>query len=324
VVDIIFSMRLLRLLSFFVVAGALSGCTPPAQDQSQPQSQATAPATAFPADDLGRAINLKAPAKRVVSIGPGATEAIFALNAQDRLVGRDQISDYPAQTAKIPEVGDYTGPFVEKAIAVKPDLVIVQGETYDKARAENWQQKIGVPVAILVPTSVDKVDKGIEKIATWLGATEKLDEVTKAFPSRLNAPGYKTEKSWTVFYEVDRSPLWTAGKGTLIDSQLQALGWKNVAEDVESYKAFNVETLLKRDPDFYIVTMAKPDRAKALSELRSTPALKNLTAIKEGRVLIVEADLVLRPSPRLPLGIQALANDLATVIKQEKKTPAAQ
>jgi iron complex transport system substrate-binding protein len=324
VIDIISSMRLLRLLSLLLLACSLSGCTPSPQGQSQPPTQAPTPLTEFPTDDLGRTIALKAPAKRVVSIGPGATEAIFALNAQDRLVGRDQISDYPAQTAKIPEVGDYTGPFVEKVIAVKPDLVIVQGETYDKARAENWQQKIGVPVAILVPTSVDKVDAGIEKIATWLGATENLNAVTKAFPSRLKAPGYKTDKSWTVFYEVDRSPLWTAGKGTLIDSQLEALGWKNVAADVESYKAFNVETLLKRDPDFYIVTMAKPDREKALRELRSTPALKNLTAIKEGRVLVVEADLVLRPSPRLPLGIQALARELAALTKQEKNTPAAQ
>lgn len=312
-------MRLIRFFCFLFLAGILGGCTAPPRNQSQ--SQAPAPQVEFPADDLGRPVPLKTPARRVVSIGPGATETIFALGAQDRLVGRDQISDYPAETAKVPVVGDYTGPFVEKVIAVKPDLVIVQGETYDKARAENWQQKIGAPVAILVPTSVDKVEKGIDKIATWLGAPDKLSEVTKEFPSRLKPPGYKTPKAWKVFYEVDRSPLWTAGKGTLIDSQLQALGWKNVAEDVQSYKAFNVEMLLKRDPDFYIVTMAKPDREKAMQELQNTPALKNLRAVKEGRVLVVEADLVLRPSPRLPQGIQALSRELATITKQEAGNP---
>lgn len=299
----------MRFLKFFCAAlalGVLPACT------STPQNPPSSPpkvssAITFPQDDLGREIKLKAPAQRVVCIGPGATEIIFALGAQSKLVGRDQISDYPAGTKTIPIVGDYVGPSVEKVIALRPDLVIIQGETYDKARVENWQQKIGAPVATLVPLSVEQTRRGIEKIAAWLGANEKLAEATKEFRAlpAINPPAR------TAFYEVQRSPLWTAGKNTLIGDEIKAIGLQNVAHDITSYKAFNIEVLLKSDPDFYIVTMEEPDYQKALRALRSTPALKNLSAIRAGRVLVADADLVLRPSPRLPLGLQSLARQIS-------------
>jgi ABC-type Fe3+-hydroxamate transport system substrate-binding protein len=299
-------MNWLRLLCALMFVGVLPACT------STPQNEPRAPATGslisrFPKDDLDRSINLKAPAQRVVCIGPGATEAIFALGAGEKLVGRDQISDYPAATKNIPIVGDYVGPSVEKVIALRPDLVIIQGETYDKARVENWQQKTGVPVATLVPLNVEQARRGIEKIAAWLDATEKLAEVTKEFRA---LPPVKV-RGRTAFYEVQRSPLWTAGKGTLISDEMKVLGLKNVAQHLTSYKAFNIESLLKSDPDFYIVAMEEPDYQKALRELRSTPALKNLSAVRAGRVLVADADYVLRPGPRLPLGIQQMAKEIS-------------
>ncbi len=298
-------MKLLRLLCAVLTLGVLGGCNSTTQS-TPPPSSTSAPAVIFPQDDLGRDIKLKAPAQRVVCIGPGATEAIFALGAGDKLIGRDQISDYPKAALKVPVVGDYVGPSVEKVIALRPDLVIVQGETYDKARVENWQQKIGAPVAVLVPTTVEKVGAGIEKIAAWLNATEKLPAVTATFHVQPMAL-----QKQSAFYEVQRSPLWTSGNGTLIADEIRSLGLQNVAADISGYKAFNTEVLLKRDPDFYIVTMEEPDRDKALRELRKNPALGNLTAVRKGRVLVVDSDLVLRPGPRLPLGIQSLAKEIS-------------
>ena len=166
-------MRILRFLPVFCFA-LFAGCARDTPTSSTPPAPVETTAQTFPKDDLGREVNLKSPAQRVVCIGPGATETIFALDAGAQLVGRDQVSDYPAAALKVPIVGDYTGPFIEKVIAAKPDLVIVQGETYDRARAEIWQQRIGAPVAILVPTSVRKFEQDVVKTSAWLGLKNHL------------------------------------------------------------------------------------------------------------------------------------------------------
>jgi iron complex transport system substrate-binding protein len=318
--DIILGMLCFRskgylssLLLFVVLSALLGGCSTPstkfpvptANSASHSASHSASPSKdQFPRDDLGREVKLSSPAQRVVCIGPGATETIFALGAQKKLVGRDQVSDYPSATGQIPVVGDYNGPFVEKAIAVKPDLVIVQGETYDRARAENWQQKIGVPVAVLVPTSVDKLQIGIGKIRQWLGIKGHHDVRVSLWPRtghRLGVPA---------FFEVERSPLWTAGNGTLISDMLRIAGLENVA-NVSGYKQFNVEQLLAKQPYVYIVPVPAGTRAseypRLLQILSSHPVLGRLKCVREKRVIFIDSDWVLRPGPRLQQGLKELA-----------------
>lgn len=65
-----------------------------------------------------------APARRIVSLAPSATEILFALGAGDRLVGVCSYCDYPAEVAGLPRVGTFTSPSIESIIAARPDLVI--------------------------------------------------------------------------------------------------------------------------------------------------------------------------------------------------------
>jgi len=309
-------MRILRLLPVLCLL-LLSGCTEETPQGSTPSTPVSVKKQLFPRDDLGREINLKAPAQRVVCIGPGATETIFALGAGSKLVGRDQVSDYPQEARKVAVAGDYNGPFIEKVIALRPDLVIVQGETYDKARAENWQQKIGVPVAILVPTSVDKVANGITKIGVWLNASEESRKLTSAFKPYLFDKGLEGEPKG--FFEVQRSPLWTAGKGTLIYSIMGKAEIANLAFGVSGYKQYNRETLLAKDPDLYIVAVAQPEKKRVLRELRSDKFLGKLRCVREGKIIAVSSDWVLRPGPRLLKGIEVLKREAASI--QPKSQP---
>lgn len=270
------------------------------------------PNSTFPLDDLKRPINLPQPAQRVVVIGPGATETLFQLGLGDRIVGRDQVSDYPQAATKIPVVGDYTGPFFEKVIAVHPDLVIMQGETWDYARVEDFQQKTGVPVAALTANDLQATANDVRKMGAWLGETPKanvlaaqLEKATKAAPT----------PTLTAFIEVSRPPLWTAGKGTLVSDFIEHCGFRNVAK-VAGYKQFSMESLLALNPDVYIVPADDPNQAKVLSSLRADPQLGKLPAVKAGHVIVINSDFALRPGPRL---IQGLAELRAAGKKFQKK-----
>ena len=284
------------LLSLFLLG--LTGCQKPAPISS-PESKNLGPR--FPADDLNRAVALQKPARRVVVIGPGAIETIFALGAGKQLVGRDSYADFPVEAKKVAIAGDYSGPSVEKCVALRPDLVIVAGETWDRARVEQWQTQIGAPVAALAATDVNGVRNGIKKIGNWLGASKKADELA----ANVRPQAFYGQHS--TFIEIGRSPLWTAGQNTLVSDAAHHGGFKNVAK-VRGYQAFNLESLLALQPETYLVTSKLP-RAKILAELRASPSLSKLKCIQRGDVVVVNPDWLLRPGPRLMNGMAFLGTE---------------
>lgn len=283
---------------------ALSGCASRESQTENPLAPATNPAlqTNNPGatDDWSRPIKLQAVPRRVVVIGPGATEIAYALGKGSLLVGRDSASDYPAAATKLPVVADYRGPFFEQVRAVRPDFIIVQGETYDAARLDAWQKKCGAPVAGLAATNLKAVQRDVEKIGAWLGV--EPGKVRTAVQIDL-AP---RKEQGTAFVEVSRRPLMTAGSDTLIGDAVAHAGLRNVTE-LKGYKNYSLETLATQNPRFYVVAAKPAQRALILKTLRSSPGLKELECIRAGRVLVADPDLLLRPGPRLNAGIRQLA-----------------
>ena len=278
----------------------LSGCA--ATQKPVPPAATIQTSVSFPADDLGRTVNLKAPAKRVIVIGPGAIETVYALNAQKQIIARDSWTPQIEAAKKLPVAGDYRGPNVEQSIVLRPDLVIVQGETYDQNRAGDWQTQIGAPVAILTPRDLKTVRSEMEKIGAWLGksgAAKKLAATLIFAAPPPNGP--------TAFIETGDAPLYTAGPDTLVGQVLEAAGFVN-AVSVKGYQPYNVESLLAAPPDFYIVPSEKT-RAQILNKLRKSPALSKLECVRKGRVIVMDGDLILRPGPRLKLGIEGLRRE---------------
>ncbi len=296
--------KFLRALPIFAL---LAGCnatkpaaTPPASNVQGVQ---------FPNDDLDRPIDLKAPAQRVIVIGPGAVETMFAIGAGDKMVGRDNYATIPPAAKDVAIAGDFKGPNVEKSVALRPDLIIVQGETYDKARVENWQTKIGVPVATLTPTTLKMVREDIFKMGQWTGQMAQSQKVAAI----LNMPDPPANGA-KAFIEIGRSPLYSAGPDTLVGNVIEAAGFSNVAK-IKGYAPYNFESLLSAPPDVYIVTSDKP-KTQVVAELRKSPALSKLDCVQKGRVIVMDGDLILRPSPRLKQGIEKLREQFA---KDEKE-----
>lgn len=271
-----------------------------------------------PRDDLGRVVELKATPKRVLVLGPGATEMVYALGLQGKIVGRDSASDFPAEAQKLPIIGDFNGPNIERAVAQNPDFVLIQGETYDRERIDGWQKQLGAPVAAIAATTLKGVQADARKIAVWLGRKNvKPDAEFFNWP-----PGFSGGGSYgpddTAVFEVERKPLWVAGQKTLINDLMYESAMKN-AVSFSSYKQLNLEALLAKPPHYYIVSTTRlktiddmktkfaTERNRVLDELRREPGLKSLECIRKGRVLIVPADWVLRPGPRMGLGLSALS-----------------
>jgi len=109
------------------------------------------PALASPAaaltvpDMLGRAVELAAPPARIVSLVPSVTETLFALGAEDRLVGVTDFCDYPPAARRKPSVGGMVNPNLEVIVSLRPDLVVA---TTEGNREETFAQRERLPLEL--------------------------------------------------------------------------------------------------------------------------------------------------------------------------------
>jgi iron complex transport system substrate-binding protein len=100
--------------------------------------------------------------------------------------------------------------------------------------------------------------------------------------------------------------LFTVGRETLISELVERAGGTNVVEE-PGYVPYSVEQLVEADPAVYLATLGSMSDPK---ELQQRAGYKGLSAVKGGRVIILEDNLVSRPGPRVVEGLRQIAEGL--------------
>jgi len=102
----------------------------------------------------------------------------------------------------------------------------------------------------------------------------------------------------------------TVGKGSFTDDLIRLAGGENIAKtEKEAYPRFGMEEILKRSPEVIVISSMNPtgDYPKVLQEWNRW---QTISAVKNGRVHIINSDLIDRPSPRIVEGLEELARIL--------------
>jgi iron complex transport system substrate-binding protein len=260
-------------------------------------------------DDNGTSVTITAKPARIVSTAPANTETLFALGVGDRVVGVTSLDDYPPEVASIAKIGDYQAN-TEAIMALSPDLVVGYSGN-EEALAP--VQKAGAPVLILNPTTLEQIYADIATVGAATGATGKaadLVETIKAFISEVTEAAAATGESPKVFYALDNT-LWTAGPGSFVDELLSLVSATNVGSmpgagsaAAQAYYQFAPEQLVAADPDVILLPGSVYTTA---DEFTADPRFAGLTAVKEGRVFVIDDVVVTRPGPRIGEGLKILA-----------------
>jgi iron complex transport system substrate-binding protein len=263
-------------------------------------------------DGLGREVKLAGPAERVVSLAPSNTEILFALGAGDKVVGRDEFSDYPEEAKAIESVGGSMGEYsLEAIVALKPDLVLAA--EINSPELVKSLEELGITVYYLSnPKTLEGLYTNIEIVATLTGRdATKLTDSLKARVAAVDEKIAPLSARPTVFYEIDAtdpSKPYTAGVDTFINLLINRAGGANfteVAGITDPYPQVGLETLLVTQPN--IILLGDAMWGTTPESVAARPGWDALDAVQSGNIFPFDDNLLSRPGPRMIDGLEALA-----------------
>ena len=265
-------------------------------------------------DDRGITHEWATPPARIVTLLPSFSETVCALNACQRLVGVDRYANHPEQVKALPKVGGGLDPSIEAVVALKPDVVLMSTATKAAARLE----ALGIKVVALNTQQHADVERLLAVTARVLGLESQGTDVQPSGPvsqrlwQELQAGVKAAAKSLPitstkVYFEVSSAP-YAASASSFIGETLTLLGVTNVVPGhLGPFPKINPEMVVRADPDVIMLSETN------LVQLQQRPGWSQLRAVRSVAVCAfkpAEADILVRPGPRLAEGAQIMVRCL--------------
>jgi len=249
---------------------------------------------------------------RMVSVGSALTEIVYALGAENLLVGVDTTSQFPAAAQALPQVGYMRALSAEGVLSLKPTLVIA---TTAAGPATTLDQLRATGVEVLVLSDHYDYDSVIAKIAAVGRVTGKQTEAD-AMIARGRADmaelakrlATATSKPRVLFLlSMGGGAPQAAGRDTAADGIIRLAGGTNAIDAYSGYRPLTPEAVIASRADFVLVTRQTVQAMGSLEAVLNQPSLRQTPAGRAGKILQFDTLLLLGFGPRTPQAAQELA-----------------
>ena len=249
--------------------------------------------------------------RRIVSLVPSLTEALFALGLGPRLVGVTDWCVHPAaEVAALPKVGGTKNPAIPRILELRPDLVLANQEENRERDVERLRQA-GVEVWVTYPRTVAEAVELLPELAALGAPPERSEPLLERARSALErARARRPSTPIPYFCPIWKRPWMAVGADTYADDLLALCGGRNVFghRRERRYPIVESEEIEAAQPQVILL----PDEPYAfgpadVAELREldTPASRS------GRIHCLDGTLVSWYGPRIPLALEVLGGMLS-------------
>jgi len=285
---------------------------------------------------------------RIVSLLPSTTEIACALGFRESLVGRSHECDFPPDVTGLPactearidaaapsrEIDAQVRRHVRDALSIyrvdaerlrelEPDVVLTQDQCevcaaslgdVEAALAE-WTGRTPRVVS-LRPATLADVWGDVERVATALDAESRGKTLVAELTGRVDAIGERAEalepRPRVACLEWIDPPM---GAGNWMPELVALAGGRPLFGRAGEHSPWlDWEELRRADPDVLAVLpcgFSLERVARELGPLRAQPGWRDLRAVREGRVYLLEGNQYFnRPGPRLVESLEILAEIL--------------
>ena len=253
---------------------------------------------------------------RIISLGGAITEIIYQLNLQKYLVGVDATSNYPTDSQKYPSVGYARTLSIEGVLSLNPTHILATEDVGPTAFIRTIKNNKKINFEILDSQySFDGLIKRVQRIATIGDVTKSAEKLI----AQLN-------QSWQIAY-LDQSTshqkpkvlfllshqasrILVSGRETGAAAIIHYAGGVNVINSYAGYKPLNVEAFIQANPDVILMTKQTEHMLGGSQALLKNRALGSVSALRNNRLISIDANQLLGFGPRLPQTILELRREL--------------
>jgi iron complex transport system substrate-binding protein len=263
-------------------------------------------------DDLGRTVTITS-SERIVSIGPSCTEILYALGLGDRVIGVDVYSDYPPEAVSKQKISNIWMPDPEEIAALSPDLVVMYSFFGPEDPNVQAIEDTGLTVIGLAPKTIDDILRNIMLVGNATGKSDEAEVLASAMRKTINEIKNMTENvidKPRVYIEYWYPPPWTFGPNTWGHQLIELVGGTNAFSDaITEWVQTTDEEVIMRNPEV-IISLYGAMHYATLEDMKKRPGWDTISAIKKGKVYLLDENLFLRPSPRIVEGLKVLSKAL--------------
>ncbi len=256
-------------------------------------------------DNRDREVVLEKEPLRIISLAPNVTETIFTLGAQDKLIGRTDYCDFPAEAADIASIGTLLQPSIEKILELNPDIIIASTHFSNELLTKLTELNLTV-IVIDEMGSLDGLFQNILDIGLIVNKVQESKGVVFQLETRIAAVKAKLSglKKPDVYYVISYGEYgdYTAGGDTFISEIIELAGGNNIAKDSIGW-SYSLEKIVEKNPDLIICSQYYNTK----EGIESSTGYKELPAVKNGNLFTIDNNLVDRQGPRIADGLEALA-----------------
>ena len=234
---------------------------------------------------------------RIVVLDPAVVEMVYLLGGEDKLVGIAKLERskiWPEEkTEKVESVGTFINPSLEKIIALKPDLVIESfhsSDAIDKSLTSN-----NIEIIKIQANSIEDIFKNFQKGAKILGKEKEAEKIIAEKRQKIEEIKKIDTTEKKGLFILAPTPMRVFGKGTLPNDIMEMLNIKNIAAGMEGMSpTLTPEYIIKENPDIILTFVKDPQEI-----VKATPQIKDISAIKNNKFVVLETGQILRGSPRM-------------------------
>jgi iron complex transport system substrate-binding protein len=279
------------------------------------KSEPTGALPAYPQtvrDALGRQVRIDTAPRRIVSLDPGMTAALYSIGAEKLLVGRSGLETYPKRSLHLPVMVTGGQPDLKRIQHAKPDVVLVPESMVPTAQdVDKLQLKAAAEVYVVGGNSVNQVENDISAmglITDHADAARSLAGSVATSVKRVkNSVAAETPARTYVDVGLVTGATFTIDPVSMTGDLVRLANGTNVASEVSPSQPVTFAQLAGLAPDVYL---SQQGQGATLSDLRKHKTTRTIPAVANKQVIQLPASVLNEDGPRLALALAQIARAL--------------